>query len=122
MTTHTIEVTDIDEDLLRSLDKRASQQAQDRSAYVRDLLRRDLAETHGRAEAPATQKTFAEILAPIHESVRQSGYTEEEVIGFFDEALREVRAERRQKAKTPSSKTLKWSLGQSASEQPVNDL
>lgn len=93
MTTHTIEVTDIDEELLRSLDKRASQQAQDRSAYVRDLLRRDLAGM----PTPVPEGSVAEALAPFHEAVRESGYTEEEVIGFFDEALREVRAERRAK-------------------------
>ena len=104
MTTHTIEVTDIDEDLLRSLDKRASQQAQDRSTYVRDLLRRDLAETHGRAGAPATQKTFAEILTPIHESVRQSGMTPDEVNALLDETLADVRRERRMRKATDSGK------------------
>lgn len=91
MTTHTIEVTDIDEDLLRRLDQRARYQAKDRSAYVRDLLRRDLA----REEAKAADKTFTEILAPIHESVRQSGMSEEEVIGLLDETLADVRRERR---------------------------
>ena len=35
---------EVDDDLLQLLDQRASQQAQDRSAYVRDLLRRALEE------------------------------------------------------------------------------
>lgn len=42
--THTLEVTEVDDDLLQLLDQRASQQAQDRSAYVRDLLQRALEE------------------------------------------------------------------------------
>ncbi len=87
MTTHTLEVTEVPEDLLHLLDLRAHQQATDRSAYIRDLLRRDLEKT------PMSEKTMTEVLAPFHEAVKESGYTEEEAIGFFDEALKEVRRE-----------------------------
>lgn len=52
--THTLEVTEVDDDLLQLLDQRASQQAQDRSAYVRDLLRRAL-EEEGLTEFISTQ-------------------------------------------------------------------
>lgn len=39
---------------------------------------------------------MAETLVPFHEAVRESGYTEEEAIGFFNQALQEVRQERRE--------------------------
>ncbi len=93
MTTHTIEVTDVDEDLLRRLDQRAHQQGQDRSAYLRDLVQRDLA----RQGAKAADKTFTEILTPIHDSVRWSGMSDEEVVGLLDETLADVRRERGQR-------------------------
>lgn len=90
MTTQTLQVTDVPEDLIHLLDQRAGQQATDRSAYIRDLLRRDLERT------PASEKSMAETLVPFHEAVRESGYTEEEAIGFFNQALQEVRQERRE--------------------------
>lgn len=61
MTTHTIEVTDVDEDLLRRLDQRAHQQGQDRSAYLRDLLRRALDE----------EEVTEFINAQVHEARRE---------------------------------------------------
>ena len=45
-----------------------------------------------------TEKTMAKILAPFHEAIQMSGLTEEEAICVFDEALREVRAERKSRA------------------------
>jgi metal-responsive CopG/Arc/MetJ family transcriptional regulator len=45
MITQTLQITDVPEDLIHLLDQRASQQATDRSAYIRDLLRRDLERT-----------------------------------------------------------------------------
>jgi metal-responsive CopG/Arc/MetJ family transcriptional regulator len=90
MITQTLQITDVPEDLIHLLDQRASQQATDRSAYIRDLLRRDLERTS------ASEKSMAETLAPFHEAVRESGCTEEEAIGFFDQALQEVRQERRE--------------------------
>ncbi len=100
MTTYTLEVTDVPEDLLQLLDQRAKRQAKDRSAYVRDLLRQDL------KNSAESEVSMADVLAPFHEAVRASGSTEEEAIDVFDEALREVRAERRQKAPTDAQRTL----------------
>ncbi len=90
--THTLEVTEVDDDLLQLLDQRASQQAQDRSAYVRDLLRRDLT---AQAGSSFGKRTFAQILAPVHESVQQSGMTEAEVDALLDETLADVRRKSR---------------------------
>lgn len=101
MTTHTIEVTDIDEDLLRRLDQRAGQQGQDRSAYLRDLMQRDLA----REGTKAADTTFAEILTPIHDAVRRSGMSEEEVMILLDETLVDVRRERRQRRASEASES-----------------
>jgi hypothetical protein len=41
---------------------------------------------------------FAEILAPVHEDVRQSGLTQEELDALLDGALAETRRERQDKA------------------------
>jgi hypothetical protein len=40
-------------------------------------------------------KTFAEILAPVHEEFRASGMTDEELGEFVDEVVARVRASRR---------------------------
>ena len=97
--TYTLEVTDVPEDLIELLDRRVRQQAKDRSEYIRDLLTRDL---KSRSEA----ETMTEVLAPLHEAVQLSGCTEEEAIGAFDEALREVRAARRSGLSANSPKLL----------------
>lgn len=91
MPTHTIEVTDISDNLIQLLDKRVDQQqAPSRAAYIRDLLRQDLT-------GATRQTTIAEILDPIHESVRQSGMTNEEVNALLTETLADVQGERRQR-------------------------
>ncbi len=61
MTTHTIEVADIDDDLLRRLDERAQQQGLDRTAYMRGLLRRAVEE----------EEITEFINAQIHEARRE---------------------------------------------------
>lgn len=94
MATYTLEVTDVPEDLLQLLDQRVRRQAKDRSAYIRDLLRRDL------KSAETAEESMAEALAPFHDAIRASGSTEEEAITIFDDALREVRAERRKSTDT----------------------
>lgn len=88
MTTYTLEVTDVPEDLLQLLDQRVRGQTKDRSAYIRDLLRQDL------KSSAESEVSMAEILAPFHNAVQASGSTAEEAFGIFEEALREVRAER----------------------------
>ena len=44
MTTYTIEITDVPDDLLLRLDQQAQQQGIDRSALIRDLLQRAIKE------------------------------------------------------------------------------
>lgn len=76
MTTHTIEVTDIDEDLLRRLNQRARHQGQDRSACIRDLLRRALDE----------EEITDFINAQVHEARRERHERETVAQGAHQEA------------------------------------
>lgn len=64
------------------------------AAYLREMIRRDLAAASGLAPA-APKPSLDEVLAPLREEVRASGITEEELDTLFDAALKEVRAERR---------------------------
>ncbi len=69
--THTLEVTEADDDLLR-----------------RDLAAMQSGPTLGK-------RTVAQILVPVHKSVQQSGMTEAEVDALLNETLADVRRERR---------------------------
>jgi hypothetical protein len=82
---------DLSPDEERRLQERAAQLGQDLTAYLHRLIRENLDAT-----PPARSRTFAEILAPVHEDFRKSGMTEEELDTLLREALSESRAERRQ--------------------------
>ncbi len=100
MTTHTLEVTDVPEDLLQLLDQRARQHAKDRSAYIRDLLWQDL------SISAASAESLADVLAPFHAAVQAAGVTEGEAVDVFEETLRQTRAERRQISSSETRKAL----------------
>lgn len=108
MTTHTIEVIDIDDDLLRYVDGRVrANEAPDRAAYIHGLPQRDfeqrLAALHAadKAGKPGSERTFSEIAAPIAEDIELRGYTDEDINQILDAALLNVRRERRaRKAET----------------------
>jgi hypothetical protein len=74
----------------RQLQERADQSGQDLTDYLRRLIRRNLD-----AARTANGRTFAEILAPVHEDFRKSDMTEDELDTLLREALDESRAERR---------------------------
>jgi metal-responsive CopG/Arc/MetJ family transcriptional regulator len=76
MTTHTIEVTDIEEDLIQRLNLRAFQQGQDRSVCIRDLLRRALDE----------EEITEFINAQVHEARRERHEREAVVQAAHQEA------------------------------------
>lgn len=69
----------------RQLHERASRVGQDVTAYLRRLIREDL----------GSNRTFAEILAPIHREFRESGLSGEELDKLLVDALAESRADRR---------------------------
>jgi len=83
---------DLSPDEERRLRERVERLGQDLTGYVRRLIREDL-------ETPAPGgRTFAEILAPVHDDARRDGVTEEERDALLEEALRTSRAERRRGA------------------------
>jgi hypothetical protein len=82
--TVTIELSPDEE---RRLQERAARLGEDVTSYVHRLVRDDL-----EAGPAPGRRTFAEILAPVHEEFRRSGMTEAELDGLLDEATRESRA------------------------------
>jgi hypothetical protein len=70
----------------KKLADRAAAAGQDVSGYVHQLIRKDIDES-----------MLAEILAPIHQSVRASGMTVPQVDALIDDAIAESRRERRSK-------------------------
>jgi hypothetical protein len=82
---------DLSPDEERRLHERAAQLGQDLTSYLHRLIQEDL-----EAVQPARGRTFAEVLAPIHEDFRKSGMNEEELDTLLEEALGESRAESNQ--------------------------
>lgn len=77
-----IDLTPEQEAALRA---RAAERGQEVAVFVRETLLLEI--------QPPT--TFDEVLAPIREQVAASGMTEDELDELFNEALREVRQERK---------------------------
>ena len=83
--TVTIELSGDEE---RRLAERAARLGQDLDAYLRRLIRADL-------EVEGTGRTFAEILAPVHEDFRRSGMGMNELDALLEGTINESRAERK---------------------------
>ena len=77
---------DLSPDEERQLHERASQLGQDLRGYLHQLIREDL-----EAAPRARGRTFAEILAPVHEDFRKLGMTEGELDRLLEGALSESR-------------------------------
>ncbi len=105
MGVHVLEVLVSDEEL-RALEARARAAGLPNPiAYLKDFVRRDPAESPNGNPAPVSaDMTFAEILAPLHAEVAASGITDEELDTLFDQALKEVRAERREREREDEKK------------------
>jgi predicted transcriptional regulator len=88
--TLTIKVSDETE---RKLNKMASRIGQPVDEFVNHLIEREV-----------STKTFAEILAPVHEHSRNAGYTEEELDEFFEGLRNEVYKEKQARQTTGSRK------------------
>ncbi len=71
----------------RRLQERASRLGQDLTAYLQRLIRQDLASN---PPAPG-DRTFAEVLNPVHQDFLDSGMTEGELETLLEEALTESR-------------------------------
>jgi len=98
---HTIEVTGIPDHLLKLLDERVQQAGIDRAEYILKLLQRDLLSTppqsHENAR-PDADITLTELLSPVHQQVKESGITEEELDDLFEEIREDVWLELQQKS------------------------
>jgi len=103
MGVHVLEVTLSDEELIL-LEARASVAGLPGPvAYLRERIRHDLGLAE-KGEIAPPGPTLDEVFAPFREEVRASGMTEEELDALFDAALKEVRAERRQREKAAAEK------------------
>jgi len=71
---------------VEELQAEAAATGKDVETFVRDAVDARLARR---------KRTFAEVLKPIHDAVEASGLSEERATGLFDQALADVRAQRR---------------------------
>jgi predicted transcriptional regulator len=94
MSTYTIEVTGIPEDLLKRLDKWMLELGRDRSQFIREIIEEKLQQQ----EKPHPGMTFAEILAPLQQDFEANGMTDEELGEFIDAEIKAHRSERQPKA------------------------
>lgn len=81
----------------RKLAERAAQAGKDLAGYVLRLIERDIEAPPRDVSTPDAKRTFAEILAPIHEDFRESGMSGDELDALLEDSLSEVRSERREK-------------------------
>jgi hypothetical protein len=97
MANHTIEVAGIPDELMRLLEARVRETGGDRDAFIREVLVKELQDRQepDRSAKPHADLTFQEILRPVHRQVAESGTTDEELDEIFEEALEQVRNERR---------------------------
>jgi metal-responsive CopG/Arc/MetJ family transcriptional regulator len=92
MASHTIKVTGVSDGLLQLLDRRIeAQHATGRAEYIRELIRRDVLA----GEGPPADRTFREIVAPVHDATPPHE-SEEETEQFVDDLIAKVRRERRE--------------------------
>ncbi len=89
---NTIEVAGIPDNLLKLLDERVRQAGVDRTEYILKLIQKDLLEMSPRShdDAPHADMTFEELLLPVHQQVKESGVTGEELDDLFEELREEV--------------------------------
>lgn len=101
---NTIELTNIPDNLLKLLDERVRQTGGDRTEYILKLIQKDLLETspgfHDDAR-PHADMTFEELLLPVHQQVKESGITGEELDDLFEEIREEVWLELQKKSGSP---------------------
>jgi hypothetical protein len=73
----------------RKLAERAAASGQDVPAYVHQLIQKDI-----------DQPSFAELFAPVHAAVRESGIQQGELDNLIQKAVTDSRRERRAKRPT----------------------
>jgi metal-responsive CopG/Arc/MetJ family transcriptional regulator len=92
MTSHTIKVTGVSEELLQLLDQRIrAQHATGRAEYIRELIRRDVLAQ----ESLPQSRPFRTIVAPV-QAATPADETEAESDEFIEDLIATVRRERRE--------------------------
>ena len=81
--TETIEITGLPEGTREAIKELSQSKGKTADEYLRTLIEAEI----------LSQKTFAEILAPIREGFRKSGMTVEQLDDLFEEARRKVHQE-----------------------------
>jgi hypothetical protein len=95
--TVTITLTPETEEQLR---QRAAESGQTLEAFLQELVEREARGGNGTAApeaAPPAVRTFDDFLAPVRKGFEDSGLTEEELTGLFEEAREEAWQERQRK-------------------------
>ncbi|MBC7854741.1 MAG: hypothetical protein IAF94_15020 [Pirellulaceae bacterium] len=75
----------ISPDALQSLTERATARGTDLEGYVQDLIEKDV----------QPQRRISEILAPFRQEVQSRGVTDSQLDSLFEEALSDVRRDKR---------------------------
>jgi len=68
----------------KKLAERAAASGQDVTAYLQQLIKKEI-----------EQPSFAELFAPVHQAVRNSGLTDPQIDSVLQQAVTESRRERR---------------------------
>lgn len=79
---------DLPPELETKLRQRAAAAGKDVQSFARDAVEKEL----------LRPETFAEILAPVHKAVKESGMSDEEVDALLEKALADSRRERKNRA------------------------
>lgn len=88
-------------DTERRLREHATREGQSLESYLQRIAERALASFNGTPVADQQRMSFEELTAPIAGAVAFAGASDEDVEALFNEAVAEVRAERR--ARSPST-------------------
>lgn len=96
---HTIKISGVSDELLRRVDERwKGRHYADRSEYVRDLIRKDVFGEQGNA-TPSFSEGTRSLFGALHSRAKQEGWTDEEIAEDIENALTEVRQDRKKVAK-----------------------
>ena len=85
------------------LRRRAAEAGQTLEAFLQQLAEREAHSEEGTAApeaSPQPARTFDDILAPVRKGFEESGMTDEELTGLFEEAREEAWQERQRKKGT----------------------
>ncbi len=96
---HIIKISGVSDELLRRVDERwKGRHYADRSEYVRDLIRKDVLGEQGNA-TPTFSEGIRSLFGALHSRANQEGWTDAEIAEDVENALIEVRQDRKKVSK-----------------------